>query len=97
VSTKKEKRKHFLGGKQRTPLGRCLGCGIKIDACSGLDTHDKACEDALTICMYCNHVMAFTADLRLRDLTVDEMIEAMQDDRVRTAQMAITIVNKRKR
>jgi hypothetical protein len=77
------------------PVNHCLGCGHMLDAASAVDANAKPSPGDATICLHCRHVMMFDENLALRDLTVDELIEAMKDDRVLDTQAAIRMATKR--
>lgn len=56
----------------RTPENYCLNCGKLVDAASGQHEHTPK-EGDISICFYCSHIMAFDAQLRLRDLNNEEI------------------------
>ncbi len=63
---------HFIGKETRLKPSLCLSCGKLLDASTGVD-HNKPRADMITICLYCGHLMAFTDDLSMRELTGEEM------------------------
>jgi len=62
----------------------CLGCGARIDASSIFagDPSRSPGEGDITICLHCRHVMAYKADLSLRPLTDEEIVEVAGDPRL---------------
>jgi hypothetical protein len=54
-----------------TPESICASCGTKLDGASGLSARPKPGD--ISICLYCGHIQAFGWDLKLRDLTDEEM------------------------
>lgn len=64
----------------------CLNCGKRIDAASvfgvGEDAVRPPGEGDITICLHCRHVMAYTADLTLRALTDEEVVDIAGDPRL---------------
>lgn len=57
------------------PSSACLACGYVCDAvtCATRGNDVIPDEGCLTICLRCGHLMAFDAELQLRDLTDEEM------------------------
>jgi hypothetical protein len=58
----------------RTPINMCLSCGYVIDAASnhkGRAPH----PGAIAICLKCAHIMIFNNELKLRELTDNEVVE----------------------
>jgi hypothetical protein len=72
----------------RVPPMACLGCGKKVDAATLPDGGVGPDEGDVTICFYCGHLMAFTADRKLRDLTSDEMHDVAGDPLILRMQRA---------
>ncbi len=50
----------------------CLKCQVEIDAATCVTAAAKPADGDLNICVYCGHLMAFTADTTLRELTPEE-------------------------
>jgi hypothetical protein len=62
----------------RIKQSECLSCGRPLNSTSCVDGSDAAPSPGdVTVCFYCGLVMIFTDDLSLRDLTRDEMLEAI--------------------
>jgi len=75
----------------RTPESACLACGASLSAAAGMPGEiAKPTEGSVSICVTCGHVMLFRADLKLRDLTPEELAEVHADERVAEALAAIT-------
>lgn len=83
------------------PPQACLACGHVMDRHAHMST--KGAPPAIpmpgdiTLCIQCGFVMAYDENLRFRDLTKKEMEEAIQDERVQKAIVAIAELNKHKR
>lgn len=63
----------------------CLSCGRGLDASSMIGVGDEVVspgEGDITVCLYCRHVMVYTADLSLRNLTDEEVVEIAGDPRL---------------
>jgi hypothetical protein len=60
----------------------CLNCRRLLDAAvsSHKDSEDPATPGCLSICIYCSHLMVFDHDMRLRDMTADELDGAFDDE-----------------
>ncbi|UPK03157.1 hypothetical protein [Bradyrhizobium sp. 170] len=79
---------HFLGRGVEVPMSSCLGCGRQVNGASGVDFRGLPRPGNITVCLYCGHIMAFTEDLRLRELTDEEMIDVAGDPRLIAVQRA---------
>jgi len=82
-----------VGKDRRVPLSACTDCGHQMDAanCVSEDEHGrdhKPGPGAITICIRCGHIMAYTDSLTLRDLTNDEMVMVAGDKRIIAIQWA---------
>ena len=62
----------------------CLNCGHRIDASSVYTAEaGRAPRDGdISICLMCRHVMAYRADLSLRPLTDQEIVDVAGDPRL---------------
>ena len=82
--------KHIILGPQRkVPASKCLGCGLELTNASTVNHHDRAPQEGhMTVCSKCGHVMAFRADLSLREITPAEAMEIVDDPRVASLQLA---------
>jgi len=69
----------LLGKEQRMPATKCLECGHELDAMSGIGNDVKPVAGDITICIMCGHIMAFNADLSLRELTDAEAMSVAGD------------------
>jgi len=80
-----------LGKDVRTRPSQCTNCGEMLDGATvvGEGGAHKPKHGDISVCIYCEHVMGFTDDGRLRDLTGAEIVEAMGDKRLIVAQWAI--------
>lgn len=59
----------------RTVESQCLNCGKLMDAATGAGHDHKPTEGSIGICISCNHIMAYDADLKLRELNDEEIRE----------------------
>lgn len=64
----------------------CTNCGTELDGCASAADDDMPGADDFTVCSECGHVMAYTAEMTLRDLTDAEMIELAGDPVLLAAQ-----------
>lgn len=56
----------------------CLSCGKPLDSSSMVGPNGETAtpsEGDMTVCLYCRHLMTYNADLSLRNLTGEEIIE----------------------
>jgi hypothetical protein len=60
-----------------TPSNPCANCGKPNDAASHKDSAPS--EGSISICLYCNHVSIFRADLTLRRPTSAEWDELFKN------------------
>jgi hypothetical protein len=67
---------------------RCRGCRKKLDAVTAILHNDQPEPGNITICMYCGHVQAFDENLKLRDLTDEEIYDIAGDPRILRVQWA---------
>lgn len=86
-----------LGESRKSVENTCLNCGKELD---GVAQIDNAPTEALpepgdiSFCMYCGHIMSFDENVKLRELTSDEMLEVAGDERILAASSARKLVNK---
>ena len=64
----------------RVPAEPCSECGYPLDAAT-FPTDDKVVPRAgdISICIGCGHMTAFTAEMRRRELTLEEMRDIASD------------------
>lgn len=60
---------------------RCLRCGYRMDASSGINQDDAPEEGDVTVCLACGDLYAFDAALRLRPVPQDELTALPEDVR----------------
>jgi hypothetical protein len=58
---------------ERTPPSACLNCGKVMDAATGLEHKERPHEGAIAICINCSHIMSYDKDIKLRNLTDEEI------------------------
>jgi hypothetical protein len=73
------------------PPCACLRCGELLDMAMDLTGDRKPCANSKTICINCGHVMAFTLDLKLRDLSANESSAAAHNIQIRHVQQLVAI------
>lgn len=56
----------------KLPKRDCLHCHGSLDAATCVHDEVRPKDGDLTMCIYCGHLMAFTADLSLRELNDEE-------------------------
>lgn len=81
-------RRHFVGRGVKVPMSACLDCGKELNGATAVDHRDPPSPGAITICIYCGHIMALGDDLHLRQLTDEEMIGVAGDPRIVAVQRA---------
>lgn len=59
----------------RAPESKCLGCGKIMDALTAANHTEAPKEGSIAICLDCSHIMALDSELKLRELTNEEMLE----------------------
>lgn len=70
----------------RVPDTICVNCGKALNGAT-LTVGDAAPSAGdLSMCLYCGHLMAYTDDLTLRNLTRQEMHEVAGDPHIRRMQ-----------
>ena len=65
------------------PTSICPGCGDRLDCASPAFGNDTPAPGDVTVCLRCGHMMAFSKNLRLRELTKAERRKADNDARIR--------------
>lgn len=67
----------------------CLSCGKLLDGAMATDDQGGTPEPgAITVCIYCGHLMAFTRDMMLRELNTLEAHYIAGDKRILQVQQA---------
>jgi hypothetical protein len=86
-----------LGTDHHIPQSPCLSCGKPLDGatCVGRDAAPDPGD--ITICIYCGHIMVFDDNLKLRELSDEEVREVAGDGRVLAVQRARRAAEKDKR
>jgi len=56
----------------KMPGHDCLRCHGVLNGATNVTNNAMPKDGDLTICIYCGHLMAFTDDLSLRELTAEE-------------------------
>jgi rubredoxin len=90
-----------LGPSHHIPSSECTNCGFILDGATGIaeDGHkgDLVPDPGdATVCIMCGHLMVFTDELKLRDLTDAEIIKAAGDKRILMAQKALKAARERR-
>jgi DNA-directed RNA polymerase subunit RPC12/RpoP len=76
----------------RMPRCKCLNCGKEVDAATISPTETeirRPQEGDATVCLWCSHIMVFTADLTMRSPTPVELLEIADDPGVITLLQAM--------
>jgi hypothetical protein len=90
-------KKHFTGQACRVPWSRCTGCGKRVDGATPIDDETATPDPGdVTVCIYCGHVMAYTDDLQLRDLTDAETRDIEADEKILAVMQLRTIMLKKR-
>lgn len=61
------------------PNAACINCGKDMDAASPVTGGRAPQAGDIALCLYCRHLMAYGDDLRIRNLTDEEVIEVAGD------------------
>jgi len=77
----------------RIPTHSCLHCHGDLSAATNVTSNEKPKEGDLSICVYCGHLMAFTKDIALRELTPEEQTWCDQSPVVQTSQAMVRSQN----
>jgi hypothetical protein len=77
-----------FGQDHHMPSTTCPNCRKGVDGATSVDADAKPGPGDITVCLYCGHIMAFAADLSLRELTDDEMRKVAGDKRILAIQWA---------
>jgi hypothetical protein len=75
-----------------TPMSACVECGHGVDRVAG---PSAPAEGDLTLCIKCGSLNAFTADLKLRQPTLDEYLTVAADSEFQQARKAINTLTGR--
>jgi hypothetical protein len=78
----------YIGKSTRHKASPCLSCGAIMDAATGIGNKAKPHAGAITLCVKCGHLMAYTWDMSLRELTDEEIVDIAGDERVLAIQRA---------
>lgn len=70
----------------RLPDSACTACGKVMDAASCVSGDYKPDPEDITICIYCGHIMGFTNEMKLRELSLEEWQEIKQDPKIQHLQ-----------
>jgi hypothetical protein len=66
----------------RTPPNHCLNCGKELDGAAPVSGGRGPQDGDISICLECHHVMIYDADVRVRALTDEEVVEIAGDPEV---------------
>lgn len=74
-----EKKRRAAAGKLYmketvTAVSNCLNCDTRMDMATNYQDQ-RPCDGAIAICIKCSHIMAYDAQLRLRELTDEEIVK----------------------
>ena len=64
------------------PKGKCLNCGHKLDAATGIGINRRPEAGSISICFYCGAVAKFKEDLTLEGFTVEEIEELKKETEI---------------
>jgi hypothetical protein len=77
-----------MSKKTATPECFCLSCGKLFNAASDLGSDESPSPGDISMCLGCGHLMAFTDDMTVRELTSEEMHEVAGDPYILAMQRA---------
>ena len=72
----------------QVPGCTCINCHRLVDGASDAFGDSAPEPGAITVCIYCGHVQAFSDGMQLRELTDEEMHEVAGDRRILAIQKA---------
>jgi hypothetical protein len=75
-----------------TPENKCINCGYILDKAMNTTGEGGPEDGDITICINCSHIMAFGANLELRELTAEEMYDVAGDAEMLKAIRIIKLV-----
>jgi Zn ribbon nucleic-acid-binding protein len=90
-------RRYFLGRQRSVPTSACTACGKQMNAASAMNNEARPKPGHVSICINCGHIMAFAKDMRLRDLTGEEVIAVAGDPEIIALQKARAAVMGKKK
>jgi hypothetical protein len=76
------------------PDSRCTNCGENIDAANPVNGGRSPQPEDIALCFYCHHLMIYGKEMKLRNLTDEEVVEIAGDSEV---VHAMTMLGKFKR
>jgi hypothetical protein len=87
------KPKITIDEKRRVPASHCSSCGAKLTGVSRVRDQDEpegpqGEPGAISMCLYCGHLMAFDERLQLRELNDEEIKDIAGDPRIIEMQKA---------
>ena len=68
-----------------------VGWRLLVQPMSGGDLSPD--HGSVTVCIYCGHIQAYTDDLQLRELTLEEQLDVAGDPRILAIQRARAIAD----
>lgn len=74
--------------EHKVAMSSCIACNYAMDGALGIGSEDSPAPGDLTICLRCGHLMSYSDELKLRELTDKEAYEAAGDKLVLAAQKA---------
>jgi hypothetical protein len=86
-----------LGTDHHIPKSACLSCGEPLEGATCVGHDSAPAVGDVTICIYCGHLMAFDTDLKLRELSDEQVREMAGDGRILAVQRARRLAEKSKR
>jgi hypothetical protein len=60
----------------------CLNCGVAVDSATSVGHKRSPKEGSIAICLVCSHIMAYDENIKLRELTDDEMLMIAGDPKI---------------
>jgi hypothetical protein len=85
-----------LGQDRHITPSACTNCGEILDGATSVGCDGGPDPGDLTICIICGHLMVFDDNLKLRDPTGAEMVDAAGDKRIIAIQLARKVIFNRK-
>lgn len=80
----------------KTSINFCPCCECKLSAATGIDKTKRPSSGAVSICYSCTSILIFCDDLSLREATVEEEREIMQNDKIRTLRQVMQRIDRTK-
>ena len=84
-----------IGADHEIPGGVCVNCGKTVDWAFSIGSDAVPEPGDITVCGLCGHIMAFSEDLTLRELSDEEIVDVAGDERLVMIQKARAMMERK--